>query len=81
MSESEELSVTRVRLLLLLTMASLCVDAEQRNKMQRAGAPAVELQTNFREDFTIHNKLVERAYLCFHLLVWLALILKAALQL
>ena len=59
-----ELSVTRVRLL-LLTMASLCVDAEQRNKMQRAGAPAVELQTNFREDFTIHNKLVERAYLCF----------------
>ena len=38
-SESEELSVTRVRLL-LLTMASLCVDAEQRNKMQRAGAPA-----------------------------------------
>ena len=80
MSESEELSVTRVRLL-LLTMASLCVDAEQRNKMQRAGAPAVELQTNFREDFTIHNKLVERAYLCFHILVWLALILKAALLL
>ena len=39
-SESEELSVTRVRLLLLLTMASLCVDAEQRNKMQRAGALA-----------------------------------------
>ena len=27
-------------LLLLLTMASLCVDAEQRNKMQRAGALA-----------------------------------------
>ena len=54
MSESEELSVTRVRLLLLLlTMASLCVDAEQRNKMQRAGALAARASNELSRRF--HN--------------------------
>ena len=49
------------RLLLVLTMASLCVDAEQRNKMQRAGAPAARALNEGLRRF--HNKLVESACL------------------